>query len=115
MRTNRNRSFLDSILFNVSVLVIAVMTITIVPAADRTRCGGIEKPPKKKQLQRDPAAKRSAILEDPYDFSQPPTLPEIDPISEGQIYSALDRGVRFLIEDQKPQWNRGGRPHVPRV
>lgn len=106
MRTNRNRSFLDSILFNVPALVIAVMTITIVPAA--TGQDAVEsKTAEEEQLQRDPAAKRSAILEDPYDFSQPPTLPEIDPISEGQIYSALDRGVRFLIEDQNPNGSWG--------
>ena len=49
----------------------------------------------------------SSILDDPYDFSAPPTLPKVEPISEGQIYSAIDRGVRFLIEDQNSNGSWG--------
>lgn len=51
--------------------------------------------------------KRSKILDDAYDFSSPPTLPEIEASSEGQIYSAIDRGVRFLIEDQNSNGSWG--------
>ncbi len=52
-------------------------------------------------------SKRSMILDDAYDFSSPPTLPKIEAPSEGQIYSAIDRGVRFLIEDQNPNGSWG--------
>jgi hypothetical protein len=53
------------------------------------------------------ASKRSMILDNAYDFSSPPILPKIEAASEGQIYSAIDRGVRFLIEDQNPNGSWG--------
>ena len=51
--------------------------------------------------------KQSNILADAYDFSTPPTLPKVVAPSEGQIYSAIDRGVRFLIEDQNSNGSWG--------
>ncbi len=52
-------------------------------------------------------AKSPTILDDPLDFSRPPQLPVIEPASEGVIQSAIDRGVRFLIEDQNKNGSWG--------
>lgn len=40
------------------------------------------------------------ILDDPLDFSREPPRPAIDPPSEEEIRSSIDRGVRFLVANQ---------------
>ncbi len=47
------------------------------------------------------------ILGDALDFSQPPVLPEIETPSESEIRGAIDRGVRFLVEDQNDNGSWG--------
>ena len=49
----------------------------------------------------------SAILDDPYDFSKPPTLPEINAVSEADIRGAIQNGLDFLIQDQNPNGSWG--------
>lgn len=49
----------------------------------------------------------SAILADPFDFSADPTLPKIDAPSESEIRGAIDRGVKFLLEDQNSNGSWG--------
>ncbi|MGI9471882.1 MAG: hypothetical protein ACR2NZ_10140, partial [Rubripirellula sp.] len=49
----------------------------------------------------------SAILADPLDFSSDPTLPEIVAPTEDEIRAAIDRGVKFLLEDQNPNGSWG--------
>lgn len=44
---------------------------------------------------------RKGILADPYDFSRPPELPEVDAPTQDQIRDAIDRGVRYLIAAQR--------------
>ena len=44
---------------------------------------------------------RKGILANPYDFSQPPELPEIDAPTQEQIRDAIDRGVAYLIKSQR--------------
>ncbi len=41
---------------------------------------------------------RSAILDDPLDFSQPPKLPQIEPASEADLRESIQRGVKFLLQ-----------------
>ncbi len=53
------------------------------------------------------AEKRSTILRDSLDFSKAPTLPDLPPVSDGSIYSAIHRGVEFLIEDQNSNGSWG--------
>ncbi len=53
------------------------------------------------------ASVQSSILEDPFDFSHEPTLPQIEPASTGSIQSAIDRGIQFLIEDQNENGSWG--------
>ena len=48
----------------------------------------------------EPVAKGSAILDAPYDFSQPPTLPEIDEPTADEIRASIARGIDFLVEFQ---------------
>ncbi|MCA9214094.1 MAG: terpene cyclase/mutase family protein [Planctomycetales bacterium] len=49
----------------------------------------------------DVDSKRSGILEDPYDFSKPPTLPNIDAPTQEQIEASISRGIEFLIQAQR--------------
>ena len=49
----------------------------------------------------------SAILADPLDFSKDPTLPQIDAPSESEIRGAIDRGVKFLLQDQNSNGSWG--------
>lgn len=49
----------------------------------------------------------SAILDDPYDFSQPPVLPEIGDVSAAEIRAAIQNGVEFLLKDQNPNGSWG--------
>ena len=50
---------------------------------------------------------RTGILADPLDFSQPPTLPEIEAPTPAQIDTAIDRGVQFLLGIQNPNGSWG--------
>ena len=55
----------------------------------------------------DPQTPRKGILADPLDFSQPPTLPEIDAPTDQQIQASIDRGVAFLLSVQNPNGSWG--------
>ena len=50
---------------------------------------------------------RNRILDDPLDFSAPPTLPEIDAPSASDIRAAIGAGVQFLLADQNPNGSWG--------
>lgn len=50
---------------------------------------------------------RRGILDDPLDFDSEPVLPEIDAPSASDIRGSMDRGIRFLIEDQNPNGSWG--------
>ena len=47
------------------------------------------------------------ILGDPYDFSEPPTLPEVPAASESEIRGAIYNGVQFLLDDQNANGSWG--------
>ncbi|MCG8649488.1 MAG: terpene cyclase/mutase family protein [Pirellulales bacterium] len=55
----------------------------------------------------DSTASRDGILVDPYDFSQPPTLPQIEAPHKDQIEQSIQRGVQFLIDDQNSNGSWG--------
>ncbi len=55
----------------------------------------------------DSDVSRSAILDNPFDFSSEPVLPKIDPPSVSAIEDAIDRGIRFLVEDQNSNGSWG--------
>lgn len=40
-------------------------------------------------------------MADPYDFSQPPTLPTLDGPTEPEIQAAIERGIQFLLAAQR--------------
>ena len=50
---------------------------------------------------------RPTILDDPLDFSSAPVLPQIEAPTETQIYESMERGIRFLIEDQNSNGSWG--------
>lgn len=52
-------------------------------------------------------SKRSPILDDPFDFSQPPQLPQWTPADASAIDTAINRGIEFLIDDQNPNGSWG--------
>ncbi len=54
-----------------------------------------------------PASSRSPILDNPLDFGSEPVLPQIDGPSESEIRASIQRGIRFLIEDQNPNGSWG--------
>ena len=47
------------------------------------------------------------ILDDAYDFDQPPVLPDVKAASESEIRGAIYKGVQFLIEDQNKNGSWG--------
>ena len=47
------------------------------------------------------------ILDDAYDFDQPPVLPNVKAASESEIRGAIYKGVQFLIEDQNKNGSWG--------
>ena len=47
------------------------------------------------------------ILDDAYDFDQPPVLPDVKTASESEIRGAIYKGVQFLIEDQNENGSWG--------
>ena len=53
------------------------------------------------------AAKQSKILTDSTDFSEPPTLPELDPVDKAQLEAAIQNGIGFLVADQNPNGSWG--------
>jgi hypothetical protein len=54
-----------------------------------------------------PPSPRSSILDEPFDFSSEPVLPEIEAADEATIRSAVDRGVQFLVRDQNANGSWG--------
>jgi len=50
---------------------------------------------------------RPAIFDAPTDFSQPPQLPEIQPVAESAIRESIDRGIDFLLESQNADGSWG--------
>lgn len=52
-------------------------------------------------------AGQASILDDPLDFSREPVLPALEAPSSKEIEGALDRGLRFLIEDQNENGSWG--------
>ncbi len=59
------------------------------------------------QQPADEPGSGSAILDDPFDFSAPPDLPEIPPLSEADVRASIQRGVEFLLADQNPNGSWG--------
>jgi hypothetical protein len=49
----------------------------------------------------------STILDNPFDFSSEPELPRVESADRETIRRAIDRGVRFLIEDQNKNGSWG--------
>lgn len=50
---------------------------------------------------------RATILDDPLDFSAEPVLPEIEAPTRGDIEASIDRGVQFLLENQRENGSWG--------
>ena len=40
---------------------------------------------------------RKRLVEDPYDYSQPPELPQIEVPSSLEVQQSIDRGIEFLV------------------
>ncbi len=53
------------------------------------------------QLESTDIESQDRLVDNPYDFSQPPALPEIDAPSPIDIQQSIDRGIEFLIECQR--------------
>ena len=50
---------------------------------------------------------RSAIIDDPLDFSSEPVLPEIEAPTKADIEASLSRGVQYLLDNQNPNGSWG--------
>lgn len=56
----------------------------------------------------DPAIdKQSAILADPTDFSNPPTLPDLKPLDTDRLEAAIQNGIQFLVAKQNSNGSWG--------
>ncbi len=53
------------------------------------------------------ASQRQSILDDPFDFSRDPVLPQLTPPPQESIAEAIERGMRFLLETQNPDGSWG--------
>ncbi len=66
----------------------------------------VDAPPQKRkdappQQADDTAPDRPRRIDDPYDFTVPPELPEFDAPSHLDVQQAIDRGVEFLVKCQR--------------
>ncbi|MGI9515807.1 MAG: prenyltransferase/squalene oxidase repeat-containing protein [Pirellulaceae bacterium] len=61
----------------------------------------VESPPQQEATQQETADDPERLVEDPYDFSQPPAIPEFDAPSQIEIQQSIDRGIDFLIGCQR--------------
>jgi hypothetical protein len=52
-------------------------------------------------------AKREGILANPYDFSKPPTLPNVKAYSNEEVRASIQRGIEFLLADQNANGSWG--------
>ncbi|MCA9262847.1 MAG: hypothetical protein KDA60_03320, partial [Planctomycetales bacterium] len=52
-------------------------------------------------LAQEHSVAASRILENPYDFSQPPDLPTVEPPRHDVLEAAITRGVSFLVQSQR--------------
>ena len=50
---------------------------------------------------------RPELFDDPYNFTNPPEIPEIEGPSPSQIQESIDKGVRFLVGSQNPDGSFG--------
>ena len=53
------------------------------------------------------AEKKSSILEDPIDFSNPPTLPDLEPLDRDRLESAIQNGILYLVAKQNSNGSWG--------
>ena len=53
------------------------------------------------------STKQSSILQDPTDFTKPPTLPDLKPLDEDRLQAAIQNGVQYLIAKQNPNGSWG--------
>lgn len=56
----------------------------------------------------EPAApKKSKILLNPLDFSQPPTIPPLEPLDPDKLETAIQNGLQYLVAKQNPNGSWG--------
>ncbi len=82
-------------------LPFALAVALVVGSGPRPGCGWQDDPAGKPL---EDQASPSRVLADPFDFSEVPPLPEVDPPTAEQVDESLRRGVEFLLKTQ----NRDG-------
>lgn len=90
------------------MVVVAAIGIAIPKAGSATTWQATETAPaqqeekqqEKKQQESDEVQKKR-LVENPYDFSKPPEIPEVEVPSSLEIRQAMDRGIEFLVGCQR--------------
>ena len=57
-----------------------------------------EAPPQQQSTDQED---RKRLVEDPYDFSKPPTIPDVEVPSSLDVQQSIDRGVEYLVTHQR--------------
>lgn len=88
------------LLFGLLIVLVSPVPAQEAPAQDAPTAQGT--------ADEDTAAQEDrGILEDAYNFDQPPDLPDVKAASESEIRGAIHNGVQFLIEDQNKNGSWG--------
>ena len=90
------------------MVVVAAIGIAIPKAGSATTWQATETAPaqqeekqqEKKQQESDEVQKKR-LVENPYDFSKAPEIPEVEVPSSLEIRQAMDRGIEFLVGCQR--------------
>jgi len=53
------------------------------------------------ETQEESGSSKKRLVEDPYDFSKPPEIPDVEVPSSLEVQQAIDRGVEFLVNCQR--------------
>lgn len=83
----------------IGVLLISWILGSCIPFAAPVWGQAVENAAADQETEPEQSPKR--LVENPYDFSKPPVLPDADVPSPLEIQQSIDRGVEFLLENQR--------------
>lgn len=83
----------------IGLLFLSLILGSSTPFANPVWGQAVENPPADQESTTGKRSKR--LVDNPYDFSQPPVLPDAEVPSALDIQQSMDRGVEFLLENQR--------------
>ena len=83
----------------IGLLSLALILVCLAPNANRVCGQTVKNPPSDQESTSGKSPKR--LVDNPYDFSQSPVLPDAEVPSALDVQQSIDRGVEFLLENQR--------------